>query len=57
MSERFAPQRPYFQIGQHISERTEPLTDLEYGHLLNFGVSRNIDLGTALLGHLTDQLC
>lgn len=39
MSERFAPQRPIFHVGQHVSGRDEPLTDLEYGHLLNFGVS------------------
>ncbi|KAL6855114.1 hypothetical protein ACO1O0_006252 [Amphichorda felina] len=33
----FAPQRPSFQLGQHDSERTAPLTDLQYGHLLNYG--------------------
>jgi protein arginine N-methyltransferase 5 len=33
----FAPQRPSFQLGQHDSKRTAPLTDLQYGHLLNLG--------------------
>jgi protein arginine N-methyltransferase 5 len=44
MSDRFAYQRPPFQIGQHISDRDAPLTDLEYGHLLNFGVSYPVSL-------------
>lgn len=43
MSDRFAPQQPIFHVGQHISERNEPLTDIEFGHLLNFGVSRPAD--------------
>lgn len=40
MSEGFGPQRPSFHIGQHDSTREAPLTDLQYGHLLNHGVSR-----------------
>ena len=39
MNDAFAHRQPTFHIGQHISERNAPLTDLEYGHLLNFGVS------------------
>ena len=38
----FAPQRPSFQLGQHDSKRTAPLTDLQYGHLLNYGVSPTV---------------
>ena len=26
-------------LGQHDSSRVEPLSDLQYGHLLNLGVS------------------
>lgn len=40
MSDSFGPQRPSFNIGYHDSNRDEPLTDLQYGHLLNHGVSR-----------------
>ena len=38
----FTPQghMPSFQLGQHDSKRTVPLTDLQYGHLLNQGVSQ-----------------
>ncbi|KAF7535767.1 hypothetical protein G7Z17_g13155 [Cylindrodendrum hubeiense] len=38
MSEGFGPQRPSFHIGQHDSAREAPLTDLQYGHLLNHGL-------------------
>lgn len=31
--------RPVFYIGQHDSARTETLTDLQYGQILNSGVS------------------
>lgn len=31
--------RPIFYIGQHDSGRTETLTDLQYGQILNAGVS------------------
>lgn len=40
MSDSFGLQRPSFHIGYHDSNRDEPLTDLQYGHLLNHGVSR-----------------
>lgn len=33
------PQRPLFHLGEHNSKREVPLTDLQYGHLLNQGVS------------------
>lgn len=33
----FDSQRPSFQLGHHDSKRTAPLTDLQYGHLLNLG--------------------
>ncbi|CAM1509069.1 Fc.00g028080.m01.CDS01 [Cosmosporella sp. VM-42] len=39
MSETFAPQRPSFNIGQHDSNRDAPLTDLQYGQLLNHGLT------------------
>ncbi|KAF7551289.1 hypothetical protein G7046_g7766 [Stylonectria norvegica] len=35
----FEPQRPSFHIGQHDSHREAPLTDVQYGHLLNHGLS------------------
>jgi type II protein arginine methyltransferase len=35
----YGPQRPSFQLGHHDSKRTAPLSDLQYGHLLNLGVS------------------
>jgi protein arginine N-methyltransferase 5 len=40
MSDGFGLQRPSFHIGYHNSNNNEPLTDLQYGHLLNHGVSR-----------------
>ncbi|KAI8668945.1 Protein arginine N-methyltransferase [Fusarium keratoplasticum] len=39
MSDSFGPQRPSFNIGYHDSNRDEPLTDLQYGHLLNHGLA------------------
>ncbi|KAM4059170.1 PRMT5 TIM barrel domain-containing protein [Hirsutella rhossiliensis] len=33
----FGPQQPLFHIGKHDSARDVPLTDLQYGHLLNQG--------------------
>ena len=33
--------RPAFYIGQHDSTRTETLTDLQYGQVLNNGVSED----------------
>ncbi|KAH6984628.1 protein arginine N-methyltransferase [Ilyonectria sp. MPI-CAGE-AT-0026] len=39
MSEGLGPQRPRFHIGEHDSTREAPLTDLQYGHLLNYGLS------------------
>ncbi|KAH7320082.1 protein arginine N-methyltransferase [Stachybotrys elegans] len=35
----FEPQRPLFHLGQHDSSREMPLTDLQYGHILNQGAS------------------
>jgi protein arginine N-methyltransferase 5 len=35
----FAPHRPNFHIGYHNSERNAPPTDIQYGNLLNQGVS------------------
>lgn len=32
--------RPAFYIGQHDSTRTETLTDMQYGLVLNSGVSK-----------------
>lgn len=46
MSDSFGPQRPSFNIGYHDSNRDEPLTDLQYGHLLNHGVSRKSPAST-----------
>lgn len=40
MSDSFGLQRPGFHIGQHESSRQAPLNDLQYGQLLNHGVSR-----------------
>ena len=40
VSDGFGLQRPSFHIGYHNSNSDEPLTDLQYGHLLNHGVSR-----------------
>ncbi|KAF4954627.1 hypothetical protein FSARC_12067 [Fusarium sarcochroum] len=39
MSDTFGLQRPSFHIGYHDSTRDEPLTDLQYGHLLNHGLA------------------
>ncbi|KAF4969276.1 hypothetical protein FZEAL_10257 [Fusarium zealandicum] len=39
MSDSFGPQRPNFHVGFHDSNRDEPLTDLQYGHLLNHGLA------------------
>ncbi|QUC16530.1 uncharacterized protein UV8b_00771 [Ustilaginoidea virens] len=33
------PQRPSFHIGNHDSSRDGPLSDLQYGHLLNQGIT------------------
>ncbi|KAI9158597.1 Protein arginine N-methyltransferase skb1 [Paramyrothecium foliicola] len=33
------PQRPYFHLGEHSSKRELPLSDLQYGHLINHGLS------------------
>jgi len=30
---------PSLYLGQHDSSRDEPLNDLQYGHMLNLGVS------------------
>lgn len=40
MADNYGPQWPSFHIGYHDSSRDEPLTDLQFGHLLNHGVSR-----------------
>lgn len=40
MPPEFVPQRPVLSIGQHDSTRESPLTDLQYGHMINQGVSR-----------------
>lgn len=34
----YSAARPTFHLGQHDSAREEPLTDLQYGQLLNAGV-------------------
>lgn len=39
MSDSFGAQAPPFHIGKHDSKRDVPLTDLQYGYLLNQGVS------------------
>lgn len=39
-TESFEEARPVYYIGQHDSSRDEPLTDLQYGQVLNLGVSR-----------------
>ncbi|KAL4727570.1 hypothetical protein ACLX1H_004253 [Fusarium chlamydosporum] len=39
MSDGFGLQRPSFHIGYHNSNSDEPLTDLQYGHLLNHGLA------------------
>ncbi|KAK5997240.1 Protein arginine N-methyltransferase skb1 [Cladobotryum mycophilum] len=39
MSDDYSPQWPIFQLGQHDSKRDVPLTDLQYGHILNQGFS------------------
>nr|RBQ89942.1 hypothetical protein FVER53263_11418 [Fusarium verticillioides] len=39
MSDNFGLQRPNFHIGYHDSTRDEPLTDMQYGHLLNHGLA------------------
>lgn len=49
MSDSFAAQRPPFHIGQHSSKRDVPLTDLQYGYLLNQGVSADGDTATVIL--------
>lgn len=38
-SEGYNEVRPTFYIGQHDSTRSETLTDLQYGQVLNAGVS------------------
>ncbi|KAF4126365.1 type II protein arginine methyltransferase [Geosmithia morbida] len=35
----FVPPQPSFRIGHHDSKRTAPLEDIQYGHLLNQGLS------------------
>lgn len=40
-SDAYGPQRPVFHIGKHESAREGPFTDLQYGSLLNQGVSRS----------------
>lgn len=37
--EDYDENRPIFYIGQHDSARSETLTDLQYGRVLNSGVS------------------
>ncbi|KJZ80231.1 hypothetical protein HIM_00081 [Hirsutella minnesotensis 3608] len=37
--EDYGPQQPVFHIGKHDSARDVPLTDLQYGYLLNQGIS------------------
>ncbi|KAM0345440.1 hypothetical protein ACHAPU_006603 [Fusarium lateritium] len=39
MADSFGLQRPSFHIGYHDSKRDEPLTDLQYGNLLNHGLA------------------
>ncbi|RBR10661.1 uncharacterized protein FIESC28_09367 [Fusarium coffeatum] len=39
ISDGFGLQRPSFHIGYHNSNSDEPLTDLQYGHLLNHGLA------------------
>jgi type II protein arginine methyltransferase len=39
MTDGYEDARPVFYIGQHDSRRTETLTDLQYGQILNSGVS------------------
>ncbi|PCD36953.1 hypothetical protein FGRA07_07957 [Fusarium graminearum] len=39
MSDGFGLQRPNFHIGYHNSNSNEPLTDIQYGHLLNHGLA------------------
>lgn len=34
-------QRPVFNLGAHDSKRNVPLTDLQYGYVLNQGVRSN----------------
>lgn len=36
----YGPVRPTFHLGQHDSKREFPLNDLQYGHILNTGVSQ-----------------
>ncbi|KAK8920424.1 Protein arginine N-methyltransferase skb1 [Metarhizium anisopliae] len=39
MSDSFGAQAPPFHIGKHDSKRDVPLTDLQYGYLLNQGIN------------------
>ncbi|KAG6274386.1 hypothetical protein E4U49_003764 [Claviceps purpurea] len=39
MGDSFGPQRPAFHLGNHSSSRDTPLTDLQYGYLLNQGIN------------------
>jgi protein arginine N-methyltransferase 5 len=39
MFDTMEPTRPYFHLGEHSSKRELPLTDLQYGHLLNQGIN------------------
>lgn len=60
MADSFESRNPTFNIGQHDSTRDAPLTETEYGHLLNHGVSREapshhrmFDVNTAQLSFVT----
>ncbi|ROT43450.1 arginine N-methyltransferase skb1 [Sodiomyces alkalinus F11] len=63
-----SPLRPTFHIGQHDSSREEPLTEMQYGQILNTGVtfvttpvtnnhfrSRIFDLVAGHLAQITEQ--
>ncbi|KAK2593400.1 hypothetical protein QQS21_008888 [Conoideocrella luteorostrata] len=39
MGDSFGPQRPSFHIGKHDTARDGPLTDLQYGYLINQGIN------------------
>lgn len=41
-------QRPMLNLGYHDSSREGPLSDLQYGYLLNQGVSMNVCLRTPI---------
>ncbi|KAG6008516.1 hypothetical protein E4U21_004356 [Claviceps maximensis] len=38
-NDSFGPQRPTFHLGNHSSSRDTPLTDFQYGYLLNQGIN------------------